>query len=195
MPITVDSSQWTGQPDDQPLAVPVVWGEFESEAARDAARARLQEAGAREQGLETAPSTMPGPGAADNAAQVDVPDENPKQADARNQRQLHVGTASAATSMAAAGIVIATGGAALPAVAAAAAAGLGTAAVGTAVGTSLSPGPDGPRTGGEAPMEPVGMDGPVIGLQAPDAATRERAERLLREAGAQRIHVQETTTG
>ncbi|WP_270938259.1 hypothetical protein, partial [Falsiroseomonas oryzae] len=47
MAITVDSSQWTGQRDDTPLAVPVVWGEFESEAARDDAMARLRAVGAR----------------------------------------------------------------------------------------------------------------------------------------------------
>ena len=40
MAITVDSSQWIGQRDDTPLAVPVVWGEFWSEAARDHAMAR-----------------------------------------------------------------------------------------------------------------------------------------------------------
>lgn len=54
MAITVDSSQWTGQRDDTPLAVPVVWGEFESEAARDDALARLRGAGAR------MPSELPG---------------------------------------------------------------------------------------------------------------------------------------
>jgi hypothetical protein len=35
----------------------------------------------------------------------------------------------------------------------------------------------------------------VLGLEVPDAATRETAERLLREAGARRIHVKETPAG
>jgi hypothetical protein len=37
--------------------------------------------------------------------------------------------------------------------------------------------------------------GPVIGLQAPNQEMRERAERLLKEAGATRIFVQETRAG
>lgn len=189
MAITVDSSQWTGQQDDTPLAVPIVWGEFADEAARDQAMARLREAGAREQGVEPAPSTAPAPGKAANV-QVDVPDEHPKQADARNQRQLHVGTAMASTAMAAAGLVIATGGATLPAIAAAAAAGLGTGAVGEAVVGAASPGEDKPK-----PVDPPATEGPVIGLQAPDATARERAEQLLREFGAKRVFVQETRAG
>ncbi|WP_372491084.1 hypothetical protein, partial [Falsiroseomonas oryziterrae] len=92
--------------------------------------------------------------------------------------------------MAAAGLVIATGGAALPAVAAAAAAGLGAGAVGEAVGNAVAPG-----TAGPAKAEPPLAEGPVIGLQAPNTATRERAERVLREAGAKRVFVQETRAG
>uniref|UniRef100_UPI001F255388 hypothetical protein n=1 Tax=Falsiroseomonas oryziterrae TaxID=2911368 RepID=UPI001F255388 len=47
MAIVVDSGQWTGERDDTPLAMPIVWGEFETEAARDSAMARLRAAGAR----------------------------------------------------------------------------------------------------------------------------------------------------
>lgn len=193
MAITVDSSQWTGQQDDTPLAAPVVWGEFESEAAREAALARLREAGARDQRATPAPKAggIAPPEAAANEDQVEPPDEHPKEADRRNQRQLGVGTAMAATSMAAAGLVIATGGTALPAVAAAAAAGAATAAVGEPVADALTP-----QSGGkERELDPPRADGPVIGLQAPDAATRERAEQLLREAGARRVFVQETRAG
>jgi hypothetical protein len=193
MAITVDSSQWTGQRDDTPLPVPVVWGEFESEAAREAAMARLRAAGAHDPGDAARISTggIAPPAHAANEDQVPPPDEHPKEADRRNQRQLHVGTAMAATSMAAAGLVIATGGAALPAVAAAVAAGAATAAVGEPVADALTP-----QSGqAERQVDPPRADGPVIGLQAPDAETRSRAEQLLREAGARRVFLQETRAG
>lgn len=210
MAIVVDSSQWTGERDDTPLAVPIVWGEFESEAARDGAMARLREAGARHHGEEpgadeagraggatipVAPAASAGgvvpPVAAANEGQVDEPDEHPEQADRRNLRQNAVGIAMAGSAMAAAGIVIATGGAALPAVAAAAAAGVGAGAVGEAVGNAAASGSE-----GTAPVTPpVAAEGPVIGLQAPDAETRRRAEQLLHEAGARRVLVQETRAG
>ncbi|TDH61076.1 hypothetical protein E2C06_18370, partial [Dankookia rubra] len=123
MPITVDSSQWTGEQDDAPMAGPVVWGEFSEAAEVDRVAERLQaESWYRESLAAVAPQEAQ-PGAADNENQVDAPDDNPKGADRRNLRQNFVGIGTAATSMAAAGIVIATGGAALPAVAAAAAAG------------------------------------------------------------------------
>ncbi len=192
MAITVDSSQWTGQRDDTPLAVPVVWGEFESEAAREAARRRLVEGGAHDPNTPQPADGATTPAHAANEDQVPAPDVDPKGADVRNQRQLHVGTAMAATSMAAAGLVIATGGAVLPAVAAAAAAGAATAAVGEPVANAVAP-----QSGDAAgePPEPPRADGPVIGLRAPDAETRSRAEQLLREAGARRIFVQERRSG
>jgi hypothetical protein len=98
----------------------------------------------------------------------------------------------AATSMGAAGLVIATGGAALPAIAAAVAAGAATAAVGEPVADALTP-----QSGQKATTEVdhPRADGPVIGLQAPDAEARGRAETLLREAGARRVFVQETRAG
>ena len=196
MAITVDSSQWTGQQDNTPLAVPVVWGEFESEAARDKAMARLRGAGALHHaegpGMDEAGHAggVTPPVAAANQGQVDAPDEHPEQADRRNLRQNAVGMAMAGSAMAAAGIVIATGGAALPAMVAAAAAGMGAGAVGEAVGNAVSPGGE-----GRAKAPPPVAEGPLIGLRAPDAETRGRAERLLREAGARRILVQETRAG
>ncbi len=191
MPITVDSSQWTGERDDTPLPVPVVWGEFESEAARDDAMARLRAAGARD---ETIPAAGSGgvapPVPAANEGQVPAPDERPRQADARNLRQNAVGLAMAGSGMAAAGLVIATGGAALPAVAAAAAAGLAAGAAGEAVGAALSP------RGSDATLPvPPKADGPVIGLQAADDDARHRAEAALREAGARRVFVQVSKAG
>jgi hypothetical protein len=95
-------------------------------------------------------------------------------------------------SMAAAGLVIATGGGALPALAAAAAAGAATAVVGEPLATAIAP-PS--RAGHSHPGKPPRADGPVVGLLAPDAETRARAEAALREAGARRILVQETRSG
>lgn len=196
MAMTVDSSQWTGQRDETPLTVPIVWGEFASEAARDAAERHLREAGAQESS-SVAGATGGGiaePRVAANEGQVEPPDEHPRQADRRNQRQLGVGIAMAATSMGAAGLVIATGGAALPAVAAAAAAGAATAAVGEPVVDAMSPQSE-QATQRPEPATPPPAEGPVLGLQAPDEATRARAEALLREAGARRVFVQETRAG
>ncbi|MGG5820529.1 hypothetical protein [Falsiroseomonas sp. HW251] len=192
MAITVDSSQWTGQRDETPLAVPVVWGEFADEAAKDAALARLREAGARRHDEMPAETGVSSDHAA-NEGQVDAPDVDPKGADIRNQRQLQVGTAMAATSMAAAGLVIATGGAALPAMVAAVAAGAATAAVGEPVANAVAP--QSGDAAGTGAMEPPRAEGPVIGLQAPDDGTRSRAEQALREAGARRVFVQTTRAG
>jgi hypothetical protein len=189
MAIVVDSSQWTGQRDETPLAVPVVWGEFADEAARDAAMARLRAAGARDHGVEDAPGDVAPAGIAANEGQVDQPDEHPEEASRRNLRQNAVGIAMAGSAMAAAGVVIATGGAALPAVAAAAVAGGAAGAVGEAIGNA-APVAEDPHQ-----LPPPVARGPVIGLQAPDAATRERVEALLREAGAERVFVQETRAG
>jgi hypothetical protein len=187
MAITVDSSQWTGERDDAPLPVPIVWGEFENAAAQEAALARLRAHGATDPGTAPAPGGVAvTPARASNENQVPAPDVDPKGADARNLRQNAVGIATASTSMLAAGIVIATGGAALPAVAAAAAAGGATLAAGEVIGNAASP-----ATETSARVEAPATDGPVIGLQAPDEATRSRAEQLLREAGARRVFVQE----
>ena len=46
-----------------------------------------------------------------------------------------------------------------------------------------------PRAGHPLAGKPLRADGPVVGLLAPDAETRARAETALREAGARRILV------
>lgn len=194
MAITVDSSQWTGQRDDTPLAVPVVWGEFDSEAARNDAMARLRAAGARAPGDPPGPGTPAGgvtpPVRAANAAQVPLPDEHPDETSRRTLRQGAVGIAMAGSAMAAAGLVIATGGAALPAAAAAAAAGTAAGAVGEGIAAAADPGHEARQ---DVPQPTA--EGPLIGLQAPDAETRQRADRLLREVGARRVFVQNTRAG
>ncbi|WP_165943334.1 hypothetical protein [Roseicella aquatilis] len=187
MPIEVDSSQWTGEHDDAPLASPVVWGEFAERAALDRAAERLKAESWFQQAQASAGEGTPGH--ADND-QVIMPDEDPKGADRRNLRQNFVGTATAATSMAAAGLVIATGGAALPAVAAAAAAGGVTLAAGEAAGAAV------PRTGtGREPEQKVVSEGPALGIAAATQEVRQQAEAFLQQAGAKRVWVQETPAG
>ena len=181
MAITVDSSQWTGERDSDALTGEVVWGEFADEAARDQARRALRLGGARD---EDAPPQPARPAHGEGTTPpLDTPDENPREADLRNQRQLGVGVAMAATSMAAAGLVIASGGALAPAVGAAVAAGAGTGALGQAVAAAITP----DKSPEEAHVAPT--DGPLIGIRAPDEAARHRAEAVLREHGAKRIFV------
>jgi hypothetical protein len=192
MPIVVDSSQWTGEHDDAPMASPVVWGEFAEAAELDQVAERLQaESWYRDSLAGPAPEAAQ-PGAADNEAQVDAPDDDPKGADRRNLRQNFVGTATAATSMAAAGIVIATGGAALPAVAAAAAAGGATLAAGEAAGAAVPESGTGRRPEGQ---EALRAEGPSLGITAGTQALREQAKAFLQQAGAKRVWVQETPAG
>ncbi|MFC7473106.1 hypothetical protein ACFQS7_01980 [Dankookia sp. GCM10030260] len=189
MPIVVDSSQWTGEHDDAPMAHPVVWGEFTETAEVDRAAERLQaEAWFRDSLVETAPAEAQ-PGPADNQ-QVDVPDEDPKGADRRNLRQNFVGIGTAATSMAAAGIVIATGGAALPAVAAAAAAGGATLAAGEAAAAAVPESGTGRQPAAQA--DAMRAEGPSLGITVATAALREQAEAFLQQAGAKRVWVQES---
>jgi hypothetical protein len=187
MAITVDSSQWTGEADTTPLAIPVVWGEFANDNARDEALQRLQGAGAQ---MEGAGDIVP-PTQAANEGQVPPPDVNPEGAEQRNLRQNFVGIGMAGTAMAAAGVVIASGGTLLPAVAAAAAAGAGTAAVGETLGNATT-NQDGHVT---EHREQHRKRGPLIGLKAPDQVARDRAMRLLREVGANDVFVQETRAG
>lgn len=191
MPITVDSSQWTGEHDDTPLASPIVWGEFAERAALDRAAERLQAAEWFRQSQASAQT-----GGAEPAAneQLEMPDENPNEASQRNLRTNWVGTATASTSMLAAGVVIATGGAALPAVAAAAAAGGATLAAGQAVGTAAD-------TTGGGQVDSAGKtagprsEGPALGIAAATEEVRQQAEAFLQQEGARRVWVQDREAG
>lgn len=191
MTITVDSSQWTGEHDDATLTSPIVWGEFAERAALDRAAERLQAEDWFRQSRAEAQAEHSG--RADNE-QVIMPDENPGETSQRNLRQNAVGIATASTSMLAAGIVIATGGAALPAVAAAAAAGAATLAAGEAVGTAADPksGTDRENTGKSAGPQ---SEGPALGIAAATGEVRQRAEAFLQQAGARRVWVQEKRGG
>ena len=78
MPIVVDSSQWTGEHDDAPMASPVVWGEFAEAAEVDRVAERLQAGRLVPQFPGGAGSRGGVPGRADNEDQVDAPDDNPE---------------------------------------------------------------------------------------------------------------------
>jgi hypothetical protein len=190
MTIVVESSQWTGEYDDAPLGSPIVWGEFPNRETLDSVAARLQsEPWFRD---TTARMEAGKHGLADND-QLIMPDENPAGTDARNLRQNFVGLAAASTSMLAAGIVISTGGAALPAVAAAVAAGVATAAVGEAAGLSLNPTGTGQPTEGR--KEADRADGPALGIHVDTDDACGMAEAFLQSAGARRVWVQRTNAG
>jgi hypothetical protein len=190
MPIVVDSSQWTGEYDDQPLVSPIVWGEFADQESVDRVADRLQaEEWFRRSRLE---AEADGQQPVEND-QVIAPDENPKGADRRNLRQNFVGTAAASTSMLAAGVVIATGGAALPAVAAAAAAGAATAAAGEAVGTSIPTTGSGNRPDSRDEAEEA--KGPALGIPVNTDEERAQADAFLHGNGARRVWVQEKKAG
>ncbi|RAI60647.1 hypothetical protein [Roseicella frigidaeris] len=182
MPIVVDSSQWTGEQDDAAQAGPMVWGEFAERETLDRAAERLQEEPWFRQAFEQ--NETPAEGRpADNAQQVDKPDEDPKGADRRNLRQNFVGIGTAASSMAAAGVVIASGGAALPAVAAAAAAGAVAAAATETAGNTVS------QADAEA-KAPMRTEGPALGIRASTAELQQQAEAFLQQAGARHVWVQ-----
>lgn len=187
MPIVVDSSQWTGQDDDTPMAGPVVWGEFTEGAELDRVAERLRSEPWFRESLAVTEAAQPSH--ADNEDQVDAPDDDPKGADRRNLRQNFVGIGTAASSMAAAGIVIATGGAALPAVAAAAAAGGAALAAGEVAGAAVPENGTGRRT------EAMRTEGPALGISAATETLREQAQSFLQQAGAKRVWVQETPAG
>jgi hypothetical protein len=183
MAIEVSSDQWTGEAADNLSVYPRVFAEFPDRAALERAAAQLEAvAGFRHEDMTQ------GRAAADtaNAGQVPPPDEHPLKADARNLRQLGVGTGMAATAMAAAGVVIATGGAALPAVAAAAAAGGTTAAAGEAIGKSAEPTADGDVT--KAAEHPAGVDDNLaLGVRAETEDKQAKAEEIMRSCGAVRV--------
>ncbi|RYI86065.1 MAG: hypothetical protein EON47_22765, partial [Acetobacteraceae bacterium] len=96
MAIELNSADWTG--DAEPTQV---CGEFHDQKQLDEALSRLE--GSL---FQRADLSVRKPGQEDRASQSS--EENPvREDDARNLRQLGVGTAAAATAMAAAGVVIA----------------------------------------------------------------------------------------
>lgn len=190
MAIEVRSDQWTGEAADDLSASPRVYAEFPDQESLERAVAQLETSATFRQEDMTrgraAGGAAGGAAGADNAPQVPPPDEQPLKADARNLRQLGVGIGSSVAGMAAAGVVVATGGAALPAVAAAAAAGLGTAAAGEAVGKSAEPQASGNPV--DAPGQPGAGDARLaLGVRAETEEKQAKAEEVFRACGASRV--------
>jgi hypothetical protein len=174
MAIEVNSASWTGnEPDTASTAH--VCGVFTD-------KDRLQEALSRLEGsiFQRADLSVRIPGRADDASYTNQ--ETPvREDDVRNLRQLGVGLSTAVAAMAAAGITIATGGAALPAVVAAAAAGGVTAGAGEAIGQAAAP------RGESEQQEAADAGGVILMVHAPSADRQAKAEELLRACGATRV--------
>ena len=186
MAIEVRSDQWTGEAAGGLSSSPRVYAEFPDRGALERAVAQLESAGGFQQDDMTHGRASASP-PADNAGQVPPPDEHPLKADARNLRQLGVGMGSFVAGAAAAGAVVATGGAALPAVGAAAAASLGTAAAGEAVGKSAEPDTDADPADAKD-KQPGAMDDRLaLGVRAGTEDEQRKAEEILRSCGATRV--------
>ncbi|MCO6417592.1 hypothetical protein JYK14_15690 [Siccirubricoccus sp. KC 17139] len=174
MAIEVNSAGWTGQTDDTP-ATQQVCGEFHDSKQLDEALSRLEGSA-----FQRADLSVRVPGREDRRTESER--ETPvREDDARNLRTLGTSTAAAAVGMAAAGLVVGTGGAALPAVAAAAAAGGATLAAGEAAGQGAAP-------GGHAPQHhATDQHGSILMVHTASAEKAAKAEEVLRACGAARV--------
>jgi hypothetical protein len=179
MAIEVDSAAWTGSgpKDGSASRAPQICGTFRSKESMQDALSRLEGSLFQRADLSVRiPGTeQPGPYASG---------ENPvREDDTRNLRQLGVGLSTYAAAALAAGVTVATGGAALPAVAAAAAAGGAVAAAGEAVGQAAAPGAE---TVQQRAAE-HGAEGVVIMVHADTPEKQAKAEELMRAAGATEV--------
>lgn len=168
MAIELNSAGWTGD-DNAGNAAAQVCGEFSGGAKLDEAMSRLEGSAFQRADLST---QRPGEPHQDNVMRED---------DVRNLRTLGTSTA-AAMAMAAAGIVVATGGAALPAVAAAVAAGGAAGVAGTVIGQVATPGGQ-----DSAHQAADGSGGVVLMVHAASPEKQAKAEEILRDCGATRI--------
>src|SRR5918997_3887141 len=179
MAIELNSAAWTGE--EGKASAPQVCGEF-----RD--KDRLQEALSRLEGslFQRADLSVRIPGREDEGAYSSG--ENPvREDDTRNLRQLGIGLGSYVAAAVAAGVTVATGGAALPAVAAAAAAGGAAVVAGEAVGQAAAPNAE-----TEQQQAAEHGDGAVLMVHADTPEKQEKAEELLRACGAFRVWRQGT---
>jgi hypothetical protein len=158
-------------------AVHEVRGVFSHEAALQDAIDRLTHAG-----FDRAALSRPKAGLAahDNTPEQGADDPNTVQ-DSRQLRTLETSMAGSVSALAAAGVVVATGGAALPALAAAAAAGL-IVGGGTNLAANAAAQPAIDQRAAEAANGEL-----VLAIRTPAASDRQRAEAMLREAGASGI--------
>lgn len=116
--------------------------------------------------------------------------ENPNtEDDSRQARTLHASMAGSIGAMAAAGAVIATGGAALPAVAAAVAGGLGLGAATEGVSRAAD------KVQHDTREEAAARGELLLSVHLRDPARRGVAEQAMREAGASRIDAVERASG
>ncbi len=155
-----------------------VQGLFATSAALEDAVGRLRSAGfdhadlSLPQASPTAAQATPDQGAADV-----VTDD-----DARQMRTLHGGMAGSAGALAAAGVVVASGGALAPAVLAAAVAGIGAGGLAEVAENTFGAAAD------HEDQKRAAADGRLVlavRITAPDS--RVRAEQAMRDAGATRV--------
>ena len=168
-----------------PPAVMEVEGIFPSDAALQDAVARLTQAGFDRADLslpEATPATAeatPEAGAAAVTTETDV----------RQARTLGTGLAASAAGMAAAGVIIATGGAAAVAVGAAAAAGVGTAAITEAAGKAVE------STGKDTREQAASRGELVLAVRAVETPRQDLARELMQASGATRVETVRRTGG
>ena len=161
-----------------PEAVDEVRGLFPSDSALQDAISRLSMAG-----FDRADISIPD--AAPTTTAAVTPDqgaENPNtEDDSRQARTLHTSMAASVGAMAAAGVVIATGGAALPAVAAAVAGGAGLGAVTQGITGATDAAQHGSR-------EQAASRGELaLSVRLTSPAKRTAAEEAMRQAGATQV--------
>lgn len=120
------------------------------------------------------PTVNPAPSDATPEAGADLPDT---EEDARQARTVHSSTAASIAAMAAAGVTIATGGAALPAVAAAVAAGgaVGGAVFGISSAANSSTQADRDQKAAQGVL--------ILTIRTPTEQKRAEAESIVRDAG------------
>ncbi len=160
-----------------------VQGIFPSDDALQAAMKRLLGNGFDRSELSL-PHTSPASGSATPNEGADNPTT---EEDRRQVRTLGASTLGVGAAMGAAGVVIATGGLAVPAIAVAAAAGL--AAGGAVEGVSGIAG-----SAEHAGREQAAQSGRlVLAAHIADAAKRARAETIMRECGATRVEAVQRT--
>jgi hypothetical protein len=150
---------------------------FPSDAALQDAIARLTQAGFDRADLSL-PHVAPSPSRATPEQGAANPDT---ETDARQERTLHTSMAGSVGALAAAGVTVATGGAALAAVAAAAAAGLGVGALVNAATTA------GDRANSEARDRAAASGTLVLSARVTSAERARRARAAMAEAGETRI--------
>ncbi len=169
-----------GMPQEGPAfgdSIDEVQGVFPSDASLQEAIAHLTQAG-----FDRADISLPSAHPTGSAATADQGAENPTtDTDETQIRTLQSSMAGTVGALAAAGIVIATGGAALPAVVAAAAIGIGA---GAATHAASSAGSEARHEEREAD---AGAGQLVLSVRIARPEKREQAEAAMRAAGASRI--------